>query len=98
MIVADLMEGTGRFNVAQGAIQTAQGIGAALSTTVAGLVVVAAGYSAAFLTLAAIAGAGLLLFWLAMPETWKGEGTRQSPEVARSEAHGSGTCFLDPAE
>jgi hypothetical protein len=27
------------------------------------------GYSAAFLTLAGIAGAGLLLFWLAMPET-----------------------------
>ena len=72
LIVADLMEGTGRFNVAQGAIQTAQGIGASLSTTVAGLVVVAAGYSAAFLTLAAIAGAGLLLFWLAMPETWTG--------------------------
>jgi predicted MFS family arabinose efflux permease len=27
------------------------------------------GYSAAFLTLAAIAAAGLALFWLAMPET-----------------------------
>jgi MFS family permease len=80
LIVADLMEGTGRFNVAQGAIQTAQGIGAALSTTVAGLVVVAAGYSVAFLTLAAIAGAGLLVFWLAMPETWKGEPTRPSQE------------------
>ena len=82
LIVADLMEGTGRFNVAQGAMQTAQGIGAALSTTVAGLVVVAAGYSAAFLTLAAIAGAGLLLFWLAMPETWTGRG-RASPRPSR---------------
>jgi MFS family permease len=69
LIVADLMEGTGRFNIAQGAITTAQGIGAALSTTLAGFVVVNAGYSAAFLVLAAIAGAGLLLFWLAMPET-----------------------------
>ena len=36
IIVADLMRGTGRFNVAQGAIITAQGIGAALSTTLAG--------------------------------------------------------------
>jgi len=80
LIVADLMEGTGRFNVAQGAVQTAQGIGASLSTTVAGFIVLAAGYSAAFLIFAAIAGAGLLLFWLAMPETWTGEGTRQSPE------------------
>jgi MFS family permease len=69
IIVADLMRGTGRFNVAQGAVLTAQGIGAALSTTVAGFVIVSFGYSAAFLTLAGIAGAGLLLFWLAMPET-----------------------------
>ena len=52
IIVADLMRGTGRYNVAQGAILTAQGIGAALSTTLAGVVVVHAGYSAAFLTLA----------------------------------------------
>jgi MFS family permease len=73
IIVADLMRGTGRFNVAQGAIITAQGVGAALSTTVSGVVVVSLGYSAAFLTLAGIAAAGLLLFWLAMPET-KDEG------------------------
>jgi MFS family permease len=71
LIVADIMEGTGRFNVALGAVFTAQGIGAALSTTLAGLIVVNAGYSAAFLTLAAIAAAGLALFWLAMPETWQ---------------------------
>ncbi|HEY7300779.1 MAG TPA: MFS transporter [Xanthobacteraceae bacterium] len=71
LIVADLMQGTGRFNVALGAVLTGQGIGASLSTTVAGLIVVEAGYSAAFLTLAAIAGAGLTLFWLAMPETWR---------------------------
>jgi len=69
VIVADLMRGTGRFNVAQGAVATAQGVGAALSTGLAGVVVVGAGYSAAFLMLAAVAGAGLVLFWLAMPET-----------------------------
>lgn len=71
LVVADLMEGTGRFNVALGAVMTAQGIGASLSTTLAGLIVVEAGYSAAFLTLATIAGAGLVLFWSAMPETWR---------------------------
>jgi MFS family permease len=69
VIVADLMRGTGRFNVAQGAIITAQGIGAALSTALAGIVVVHAGYSAAFLTLAAIAVAGLALYFFVMPET-----------------------------
>ncbi len=71
LIVADLMQGTGRFNVAIGAVMTAQGIGASLSTTLAGLIVVNAGYGAAFLALAAIAGAGLALFWLKMPETWR---------------------------
>jgi MFS family permease len=69
VIVADLMRGTGRFAAAQGAVLTAQGIGAALSTTLAGVIVVSAGYSAAFLALAAIAASGLLLFLFAMPET-----------------------------
>jgi MFS family permease len=69
VIVADLMRGTGRFNVAQGAVMTVQGIGAALSTTLAGLVVVHAGYSAAFLTLGAVAAAGVALCAFAMPET-----------------------------
>ena len=69
VIVADLMRGTGRFNVAQGAIITAQGIGAALSTTLAGIVVVHAGYSAAFLTLAGVAVLGFALYLFVMPET-----------------------------
>ena len=69
LIVADLTWGTGHFNVTRGAVQAAQGIGASLSTTIAGLIVVAAGYSAAFLALAAIAAMGLVLFWLAMLET-----------------------------
>jgi MFS family permease len=69
IIVADLMRGTGRFNVAQGMVITAQGIGAALSTTLAGLVVVHAGYGAAFLTLAAVAAGGFAVCVFAMPET-----------------------------
>src|SRR6201995_2711441 len=68
VIVADLMRNTGRFNVAQGAIITAQSIGAALSSTLAGLVVVKAGYSAAFLTLGAVAGAVAAVCWFALPE------------------------------
>ena len=56
LVVADLTRGTGRFNVSQGAITTALGIGAALSTTFAGVIVVKAGYSAAFLFLAARGG------------------------------------------
>jgi MFS family permease len=69
IVIADLIGGTGRFNVAQGAIITAQGVGAALATTLAGLVVVHAGHSAAFVTLAGVAAAGALVFLFAMPET-----------------------------
>jgi MFS family permease len=69
LVVADLTRGTGHFNLAQGAVITAQGIGAALSTSLAGLVVVHAGYSAAFLVLAGIAASGFLLYFSGMPET-----------------------------
>ncbi|MDH1100875.1 MFS transporter [Pseudomonas mosselii] len=69
VVVKDLTQGSGRFNVSLGALSTAFGLGAALSPGVAGLVVQSAGYDAAFLTLAGIATAALLLLWLAMPET-----------------------------
>ncbi|MFT4121235.1 MFS transporter [Bradyrhizobium sp.] len=69
VIVADLMRNTGRFNVAQGAVITAQSIGAALSTTLAGMVVVGAGYGAAFLTLGAVAAIGVVICLVALPET-----------------------------
>jgi MFS family permease len=69
LVVADLTRGTGHFNVSQGAIATAAGLGGALSAAAAGFIVVAAGYSAAFLFLAAIAGLALALFVVMMPET-----------------------------
>lgn len=69
IVVKDLTAGTGRFNVSLGALTTAFGLGAALSPGIAGLVAQAAGYDAAFLTLAAIATAAWLLVWLALPET-----------------------------
>lgn len=69
LVVADLTRGTGHFNVSQGAIATAAGLGGALSAAVAGFIVVEAGYSAAFLSLAAVAGVGLAMFVSMMPET-----------------------------
>lgn len=69
LIIADLTKGTGRFNLAQGAIATAQGLGAFLSNSVGGLVAKHAGHNVAFLSLAGIAAAGLIFFWLLMPET-----------------------------
>lgn len=71
VVVADLTQGTGRFNLAQGAINTMIGIGAALSNLGSGFLVKAAGYHIGFMTLAGIAAVGLSWFWLAMPETKK---------------------------
>ncbi len=77
LVVADLTHGTGHFNVSQGAIATATGIGAALSTGVAGFIVVHAGYDAAFLSLAAVAAIGLGLLAVMMPETAPYQGRSQ---------------------
>ncbi|RON40817.1 MFS transporter [Pseudomonas frederiksbergensis] len=69
VVIKDLTQGTGRFNVSLGALSTVFGLGAALSNGLAGFVVQLAGYSAAFLTLAAVAATALVLLVLAMPET-----------------------------
>jgi predicted MFS family arabinose efflux permease len=69
LIVADIAFGSGHFNLAQGIIGTATGIGASLSTVLAGYISDEFGSSVAFIGLAAIAAAGLALIWLAMPET-----------------------------
>ncbi|MGI4760999.1 MAG: MFS transporter [Janthinobacterium lividum] len=69
LIIADLTKGSGGFNAAQGAIATAQGIGAFLSNSVSGYLAKNQGDNFTFYTLAAIAAVGLLFFWIFMPET-----------------------------
>jgi MFS family permease len=69
LIAADLMRGTGRFNLAQGLTALAVGIGAALSNATAGYVVQGFGYAVGFLYLAGIALCALAFFAAFMPET-----------------------------
>jgi MFS family permease len=69
LVIADIMRGTGRYNLAQGAIATAQGIGASSSGLAAGVIVDHFGYSAAFLAAGAAAAVALAVFALWMPET-----------------------------
>jgi predicted MFS family arabinose efflux permease len=69
IIAADLMRGTGRFNLAQGLVALSTGLGAAASNIFAGFVVQFFGYTTGFLTLAAIAISGLMFFAFLMPET-----------------------------
>ncbi len=69
LLIADVMRGTGRFNLAQGAVATAQGIGASLSALAAGEMVDHFGYTVSFLGLGAAAAVAFLVFFCFMPET-----------------------------
>ena len=69
LVIADIMRGTGRYNLAQGAIATVQGIGASLSGLAAGVIVDHFGYAAAFLAAGSAALLALVVFALLMPET-----------------------------
>ncbi|MDB5500453.1 MAG: transporter [Tardiphaga sp.] len=69
LIVADVAFGSGRFSLAQGIVGTATGIGAALSTVLAGFVADRFGAPVAFVGLAGVAALGLLMIWTIMPET-----------------------------
>jgi predicted MFS family arabinose efflux permease len=69
LIVADVAFGSGHFNLAQGIVGTATGIGASLSTVLAGYVSDKFGSSVAFTGLAGVAALGLAMIWLVMPET-----------------------------
>jgi MFS family permease len=69
LVVQDLTHGTGRFNLSLGAVTTVWGVGASLSNIVAGWIVVAGGYDVAFMSLGVLAGAGLVLYLAAVPET-----------------------------
>lgn len=69
IVIADLTKGTGRYNVAQGAISTIMNLGVSLSTAVAGTIIVTFGYTISFLSLAFFAICGLLIFLFLMPET-----------------------------
>ncbi|CAM3267619.1 MULTISPECIES: MFS transporter [Methylobacterium] len=69
LVVSDLTRGTGRFNLALGAVGTAMGVGAALSTSIAGIMADRLGSHSAFLGLAFMGFAAFMLVALIMPET-----------------------------
>jgi len=76
LVVSDLMRKTGRFNMAQGALGTAVGLGAALSNALGGVLAHRFGFSASFLGLAAIASIAFSLLWAAVPETKQTQSAR----------------------
>jgi MFS family permease len=69
LVVVDVTYGSGHFNLAQGIVGTATGMGASISVLFAGYVSDRFGGEVAFLALGAIAAAAFSLVCLAMPET-----------------------------
>jgi len=69
LVIADITKGSGRFNLAQGAVGTLSGIGAALSTSISGFAVAKFGQTAGFLGVATVALAAVAILWSLMPET-----------------------------
>lgn len=69
LVIKDRTQGTGRFNIAAGALATMVGIGAATSNAIGGTLIQHFGYRASFLGLAGIALIAFALLWLTVPET-----------------------------
>jgi predicted MFS family arabinose efflux permease len=69
LVIADLTQGSGRFNLTLGAISTAVGIGASFSQVIAGSIVHHFGSNAGFLFLAVVASAAFCILYFFMPET-----------------------------
>ena len=69
LIVADVTAGTGRFNLAQGLVGAASGVGASLSTSVSGIIVEKFGYTAGLLGVTAVGLLAVVIVLSFMPET-----------------------------
>jgi MFS family permease len=69
LVIADVTNGTGRFNLAQGAVGTLSGIGASLSTSMSGLIVDRFGNVVGFLSVATIGLIAFAILLTFMPET-----------------------------
>jgi MFS family permease len=69
LIIADVTRGSGHFNFAQGLIGAAVGIGASLSTGIAGYVADISGPAIVFFSLCGVAVAGVVFVIALVPET-----------------------------
>lgn len=69
LVITDLTAGTGRFNLARGAVGAATGIAASISTVATGFLFQGIGSVGGFITIAGVAGAATALIWLFIAET-----------------------------
>lgn len=69
LVVSDITHDSGRFSLGMGIVGLAVGVGATLSTVIAGFVADRMGDQAAYLALSAFAVAGCLVVWFVLPDT-----------------------------
>ena len=69
LVITDLTAGTGRFNLAQGAVGAMIGIAASMSTLATGYLFQGIGNFGGFIAIAAIAGGATALIWVFINET-----------------------------
>lgn len=72
LITADVTAGSGRYNLAQGAVGMTSGIGAALSTTAIGYLAQGFGFTVGLLVLAGVAAAGFVFITMLLRESSPG--------------------------
>ena len=80
LVVADLTQGSGRFNLTLGAISTAVGMGASCSQFIAGSIVHHFRSSTGFLFLSGIALVALGILYFLMPDT-RGKSFREVKKI-----------------
>jgi MFS family permease len=69
LVITDLTAGTGRFNLAQGAVGAMIGVAASVSTLATGFLFQGIGNFGGFIAIAAVAGAATALIWVFISET-----------------------------
>jgi MFS family permease len=69
LVITDLTTGTGRFNLAQGAVGAMIGIAASVSTLATGFLFQGIGPAGGFIAIAVVAGAATVLIWMFVSET-----------------------------
>ena len=91
LVVADRTRGSGRFNLAQGALAAAVGIGAALSNLFGGKMIQYYSFHASFLALGAVAAIAFAVLLFGVPETLKNGDPDSLPPGSQAEAEVAST-------
>jgi predicted MFS family arabinose efflux permease len=87
LVIADLTEGSNRFNLTLGAFSAAVGIGTSLSQVIAGSIVHNFGFNTGFIFLALVASAAFGILFFFLPETQNNTSSPSPASLATALSH-----------